>query len=172
MNLAPVRRQHRFAIWHESVTRHQVARVTRFLLVALDRQLQPVLFARHQVANAQAGLIIDASSIDELRTIGRDGGAKAAAQRVGDGVFVARLAIAPRDLRERKIKVVVGVKELLPLGVIKIFAVPGSSGPDGVRVIVTIEAGFRFPLRDLNARAAANVIHPQLERTPGKLRLA
>ena len=56
----------------KAVAGDQVAREARLLFVALDRQLEPALLARRQIADPQPGLVVDPRAVDQPGAIGRE----------------------------------------------------------------------------------------------------
>ena len=169
---APIGRQHGLSIGCERIAGDQVAGEPRFLLVALDGQFQPALLATGQVADSQPGLIIDASTIDELGPVGREDRTEAAAEGLGDGVLVAGRPITTRDLGQRKIQVIIRIKHFLAFRVIEMLTILGGDGADGVYPLVGLGVRLRLALGDRNAGAAADVVHQKLEGPPGELWLA
>ncbi len=91
----------------KGVARKNIAGEERFLIVARDRILHPAVFAAFQVAQTQAGLCLVPSDVENLFAVRRKHGAKRAFYLVDEVVFVAGLAIAPRDVPRRKLLVVI-----------------------------------------------------------------
>ncbi len=167
VDLAAVCCQHRLAVGRECVARNQVAGEPRFLLISLDGQLQPALFSADQVADAQAGLVVDARPVDQLAAVGRERRPKRTSMGIGDRVFITGRAIPTHHLRQRKIQVVIGVEELVSLGVEEVLPVFRGDRADSVRIVVPGRIGLGLALGDLHAGAAANVVHPELKGIPG-----
>jgi hypothetical protein len=159
------------AVGSEGVIGKEVASEEGFLVVALDRIFQPVLFTTFEVADAEAGFGFGAGGVDEEIAVGRNFGAHGAAGRVGDGVFVAGDQIAADDLGERESHIVEAFG-IFAGGVIEKMAVFGERGAEGVEPLAGRSVGLGVGLGDLNAGAALDVIHPELRGADGELREA
>ena len=88
----------RFAVGRKRIARNQIAGGAGLLIVALDGIDQPRVLVISQVADAKAGLALEARGVREEPAIGRNLRPKGAALRVDHRLFIARLQVAANDM--------------------------------------------------------------------------
>jgi hypothetical protein len=123
MNLAAPGDHQIFAVGGKGVVREKVAGVERFLIIALNRILQPLFFTRREIANTQAGFGFVAGPVNQRIGIRGNFRAERAQGSVGNRVFFAGDPVAPHDLGQRELGIV--GQGLLALSVVEVLAVAG-----------------------------------------------
>ena len=151
-----------FSSGHEGVPGPEVTREPRFLVVALDRVLQPAVLAALQIADAQAGFRFIARGVDKRLAVGRNHGTKCAAELAHQDVFVAGSPVAPRDAPQGKHRVVLKSSEAPR--VIEIPSVRGHADTQSIVTLIARRRWRRLGFGDLYARPALDVVHPQFVR--------
>ncbi len=143
--------------------KHVAARIGAFLVVMLHWKFQPSIVQRGQIADAQAGLRVVASPIDQLCAVGRQLRTKRAALGGGEHVFFAGAQITPGDLPGRKLLRGPGAQSTRIVNVVR----TGRHG-DAERVVPFAlgSLGRRFTLDDLHAGAAVQIVLPQSNDPP------
>ncbi len=107
MNLAAVVQQDGLAVRGEGIVWDKVAGGACFLVVSLDGVDEPMVFIAIEIADAQAGLAMIASGIDEQLAVGRKAGTEGAAGRGYGCYFLACLQIAAHYMPERKGNIII-----------------------------------------------------------------
>ena len=119
------------AVGGEGVARKEVAGGAGFLVVALDGIEEPSVRVGEEVAEAEAGLAVEARGVDEEFAVGRDGRAEGRAYVGDDGVFLVGPEVAANDVPEGEGVVVVEAKAGFGF-VVEGAAVGRGGGAEGV----------------------------------------
>src|SRR5260370_7871173 len=112
------------------------------MVVACHWVLYPAIFTSLQVAKTKPGLGFIARNVKKKLPIGREHRTKGTFELVNNVVFVARLAVTPRDAPKRKLHIV--GKRSLAHGVIEIFPVRTDSPTPAI--LPTLPSACPLPL--------------------------
>src|SRR5262245_5558410 len=86
------------AVARKRKTRQEIARTTRFLLVALNGPDERAIFSSFEIANAESGFRLVARAVNEESSVRRDDRPNRAELRLRDDVHVAAAHVASHDL--------------------------------------------------------------------------
>jgi hypothetical protein len=164
-DLAAVGDHERFRVGGEGRSRHEVARETGFLVVALHRVDEPLLVTRGEVPQPQPGLGVVARRVDQPPPVRGERRTHPAAVQIGLREHLSRLTVVDRELPQRKAQVVAEAPAMTRVPQIARVGTEGS--PERVVRGAASRGTGRRPLvilRETDPRPAVLVVQPDLVR--------